>query len=402
MKRFSGIVCILFLPSAWIILFVHSRYWLSTSFSNLDERSLETVTDEIPFSPVLQHRTHFDSSKPKRPITILSWTPKFVGQSNWYIEGTRPFRKCGFGPDIQCTYTSNQSLLSESDAVLIRMRTAKNVGNLPKVHLPHQKWIFYETESPLQTWPFMAEMDISELHDIFNLTSTYAQDSDVPTHINPVCQYSRTKRLQMQKENFAATKSKGIVWFVSHCNTTSQREMYVKKLAQHIPVDIFGQCGDLKCGKSRGKKVPFEVLEECDRKYLNGTYKFYLAFENSLCKGYVTEKLIKLFEENLNIIPVVLGHVNYSHIMPRDSYIDIRNFKSPRSLADLLKNIDKDDKLYNSWARRKMSLKCSAPKNTPYECRLCEYLHKYQGQKQTVDVAKFWSIQNQCVDPEIF
>jgi hypothetical protein len=42
-------------------------------------------------------------------------------------------------------------------------------------------------------------------------------------------------------------------------------------------------------------------------KQLCGSYKFVLAFGNSLCKEYPTEKLFYLFQEDFNIIPVVRG-----------------------------------------------------------------------------------------------
>ena len=57
---------------------------------------------------------------------------------------------------------------------------------------------------------------------------------------------------------------------------------YALELSKYINVDIYGPCGKFKCAKSESKK--------CYGK-LNTDYKFYLAFENSNCKDYITEKL---------------------------------------------------------------------------------------------------------------
>jgi len=55
---------------------------------------------------------------------------------------------------------------------------------------------------------------------------------------------------------------KPVAWLVSNCQ-------------KHVPVEIFGRCGKpLKCTKGRD-----ECFEEIVQQY-----KFYLAFENSLCK----------------------------------------------------------------------------------------------------------------------
>ena len=46
---------------------------------------------------------------------------------------------------------------------------------------------------------------------------------------------------------------------------------------------------------------------------------FYLTFENSKCKDYVTEKFFAI--QQLDIVPIVMGGANYSAIAPRGSYI---------------------------------------------------------------------------------
>ena len=66
-------------------------------------------------------------------------------------------------------------------------------------------------------------------------------------------------------------------------------------------------------------------------------YKFFLAFEDSICKDFVTEKFFAMFNGNLDMVPVVYGGGNYSAIAPPNSFIDASKFGSPKALAHHLK-----------------------------------------------------------------
>jgi alpha-1,3-fucosyltransferase len=77
-------------------------------------------------------------------------------------------------------------------------------------------------------------------------------------------------------------------------------------------------------------------------------YKFYLSFEDAICKDYATEKFFALYG-GLNMIPVVFGGANYSAIAPPHSYIDAAEFESPRALARYLKLLDSDDARFNEY-----------------------------------------------------
>ena len=64
-------------------------------------------------------------------------------------------------------------------------------------------------------------------------------------------------------------------------------------------------------------------------KKLQNQYKFYLAFENSNCYGYVTEKFFKTLGKGL--VPIVMGgSKNYEKIAPPNSYINVDDYKSPQ------------------------------------------------------------------------
>ena len=50
-------------------------------------------------------------------------------------------------------------------------------------------------------------------------------------------------------------------------------------------------------------------------------YKFYLTFKNMFCKEYVSEKVFKLFADDVITIPVVRGYGSYKEFLSHHSYI---------------------------------------------------------------------------------
>ena len=86
---------------------------------------------------------------------------------------------------------------------------------------------------------------------------------------------------------------------------------FILELQKHIDVDIYGKCGSLQCSRSKEGDCWKKVDED---------YYFYLAFENSICKDYVTEKFFNSM--NHSVIPITLGAGNYGKIAPKNSYID--------------------------------------------------------------------------------
>ncbi len=135
-------------------------------------------------------------------------------------------------------------------------------------------------------------------------------------------------------------------WIVSHCKTHGQREKYVGKLRKkYIDVDIYGSCGNGKFFCPRHGTYHSEP--QCN-KMIESTYKYYLSFENSICKDYVTEKFFKILD--LYVIPIVYGGADYTQHAPKGShsYTDARKFK-PKELAAYLKILDADDALYNEY-----------------------------------------------------
>ena len=139
-------------------------------------------------------------------------------------------------------------------------------------------------------------------------------------------------------------KTKLAIWVVSHCETASKREKYVQQLQKYMEVDIFGACGKpMKCPDIGN--CTQELANICKNKNddvckttVEKRYKFYLAFENSRCDDYWTEKLSHCY--HLPIVPVVMGGANYSNVLPKEAYINVDDYSSPKELADYLNHLD--------------------------------------------------------------
>uniref|UniRef100_A0A915A3B7 Fucosyltransferase n=1 Tax=Parascaris univalens TaxID=6257 RepID=A0A915A3B7_PARUN len=71
---------------------------------------------------------------------------------------------------------------------------------------------------------------------------------------------------------------------------------------------------------------------------------FYLAFENSVCRDYVTEKVFWYMEKI--IVPIVLKRSFASSILPNGSFIAADDFNSPASLAEHLKYLRSNKEKY--------------------------------------------------------
>ncbi len=152
--------------------------------------------------------------------------------------------------------------------------------------------------------------------------------------------YNDNVRSLVQPKNYAANKTGQVAWFVSNCEARNNRLDYAKNLSQHITVDIYGKCGTKKCPRSD---------DNCFR-LLDRKYKFYLAFENSNCVDYITEKF---YVNGLghDILPIVMGarREDYERSAPYKSFIHVDDFESPAQLAEYLHQLDKNDTLYNEY-----------------------------------------------------
>ena len=163
------------------------------------------------------------------------------------------------------------------------------LSDLPDRRQKNQLYVYFNHESPAR----FGRPGLKALKNFFNLSMTYRVSSDISYGYGEFVRVVQHPQfgpdLNKIINNFGAgntqlaVKEKGnsgneslVAQFVSHCSTNSRREKVISSLAKLINIHIYGRCGPLKCKKNLQDSSCYDVL--------NKTYKFYLSFENSLCK----------------------------------------------------------------------------------------------------------------------
>ena len=320
----------------------------------------------------------------------MPWGRRYDGdpQKYWFEGGlgTTPFHSCH---KARCLITNN---LSDSDAVLISVnRLVKwyKKFKLPQRPSPKQKWIFYAWESP-QRFPIKQEYLKQTL---FNATFTYKKSSDIYYPYGRIVE--RTDQWTL-KYNDTWSRKQNVAWIASSgCHLGRRR--YVQELSKHIDVTIMGKCSRRKCPGDDTTQLPWAPCF----KHIQKNFKFYLAFENSACDEYVTEKLWRTLR--MHVIPIVYGKPKYKDFLPHKSVIDIRDFLSPKHLAYYLKQLSNDPQLYANyfhWKKQFKSFQNTFPEAT---CRLCEYLHQTRHDPpKSIDLNIFWNSEEDCTNSNDF
>ena len=128
-------------------------------------------------------------------------------------------------------------------------------------------------------------------------------------------------------------------------------------------------------------------------------YKFYLTFENSYCRDYITEKIVFNAFEN-DIIPVVIADVNFTDtsVIPPESAINALDFSSVKELTDYMKTVGSNTTLYNEyfkWHSHFTVARFDGLTNL-FLCPLCRHLATNNSTKTYKSVEDWYSKKKLC------
>lgn len=265
--------------------------------------------------------------------------------NGWHKTGTPSVMACG---QITCNIEPGSNSTSGADVLVFNDQDVQHFETPPHKRV-NDLWVFSSLEPPNH---ILTEHQF-EWDGFFNYSTTYVRETKRTLHS---FRSELGKKRQPTKINFASQRKRILpraLWIVSHCTqkdryqVLSGRAEYIQELSKHFRIDIYSPAE--ACKNQFGSLVLDNRTQVAPK---IGAYMFYLAFENNLCRDYISEKLWKVLNANVPTIPVVLGGLSieeYKHVAPPNSYIHVKNFTSPEALAQHLKYVSTDDTAYTYY-----------------------------------------------------
>ena len=345
------------------------HYWklfLSMTLATLIIKQLGSVNENntefrtlVPTSGFKQNfKTIFHEKYIRSKPKILLWTP-FFGSMKWYDDGQRDFANVC---KSACILTGDKREIETADAVVFHLSDITWAENMrsgfqfqfPRYRRKDQVWILYNLE-PIS----MIFGNLGAWQRVFNWTWSFTKDSDVYAPYGQYRRLTEEESLSQQEitpesvDFFANKTRRGAVAVISNCIDDARRYKLIEYLRKFINVDVYGKCG---------KPLP----DEAD---LKSSYQFYLAFENSDCREYVSEKYWSTLMRNQ--IPIVAWKLPMDDLVIPNSYINVRDFKDLHTAGEYIKRVSENRPLFNSYFEWKKKYKQIFEMGF---CRLCENL----------------------------
>ena len=128
----------------------------------------------------------------------------------------------------------------------------------------------------------------------------------------------------------------------TNCDDRFGRGTLIERLMKHMPVHNYGSC-------FRNRNFPPNVSDET----VVAQYKFIYAVENSLCTEYISEKWVRgLRVGTIPVVASINGVPDYKKFDPAlnlPTHINTAGFDGPGELAQRLKKIGGNEKLYSRY-----------------------------------------------------
>jgi len=266
-------------------------------------------------------------SPTKRSWLIVYWSTYF---------GKRTHLRKSWKKDtcpVLCEVTSDISRADEADAFVVH---AKDPHMIPPIE--SVPWILQTRENPVYT-PCLANASFMSK---FNILKSYRLDSDFPD----------PSVLLPELTPPIPFKDKTGLIMAAFTHYEPVRTEYMRQLMKFVRVDSYGAClknaEGLEAKYFKGNSTTFMFKQRKTK--LARKYKFTLVFFNQDCDYFVDDQLTHAW--NAGSVPVVMSTDKLDEFLPgnlKHSVIKVRDFKSPKHLADYLKRLSKNENKYNKY-----------------------------------------------------
>lgn len=344
--------------------------------TDLAGRDTTTTTDNTksPVGPV------GGDSSPVSNTTAMPWHEILV---NCKLDARTPRANEGVAPLIcpqsRCLLKAADNPSAKARAVVFN--PLRPISRMPVSKPAGQLWVYsFLFEAP-NTHQGPKQMT-ARLSSKIDLTMTFLPGSDIFRPYQAMLPL--TSDVPPPDSRADPSKKKYLlVWTVSNCGVGPRNTLF-KELQSRLGSDRVHLYGG--CGKKHPCRNRFDT--DCEINFYSD-YKFYAAFENSRCSGYITEKFYRGFQKFM--VPLAyggIGRMDYEHVAPKDSFLHVDDFGSLDDLTNALKEIDRDDARYSRFHEWRQKIKFSKENNILYNevfnrsyCEICDRIDHPKGSR---------------------
>lgn len=234
-------------------------------------------------------------------------------------------------------WSFDRSKLGVADVVIVHLPNCTRNWRMPRY--PGQSWVGWSLESRIN-YPLMADEAFMRQ---FDFRMTYERSADVWTPYLPLPdEWERIRAAPVARREESAP----VVAFISNGDDRMARTQLMAELLRFVRIDSYGRLFN-------NRQLPADDGSGLIKRQTVARYPFCIAFENSSCPDYVTEKIFDAL--SAGSIPVYRGAPNVADFVPSGSYIDAAAYGSARELGTYLNYLAEHPEAaarYHEWRGR--------------------------------------------------
>ena len=343
-------------------------------FSLRQEVQWKTIDDLLQTKAKVRGETLIIRNQ-SRSIVILIYTTVFLQRRFCFAKTDQIFGDTC--PDRHlCQWTCDKKRLFEADAIIFHAYDIQYYQEqIPSRSSTKSNaiWILWSDEPPS-----MIDYHLFDRFQ-FNWTMSYKLNSEIS--IGTYGLFSRRSfplsddMLTSWINDEFAHRTSGVLWFVSNCDAQERLSYFhqMKQIASSIHVEGYGRCVDhYPMHWCTAKTI-------CEHNYMS-KFKYYLSFESTMCRDYISEKFYKAFHHGL--IPIVSGPKRqyYEQFAPNDSFIHLDDEnRDVRRLMKRLEEIDRNPQLFAQFHRWRKDFQVIVDSRALDQIRFCELCQRLQN-----------------------